>query len=105
MQELIKQVLGYLRGMWQRRWLGLGVAWVVVLVGGIGVFRLPDQYEASARVYVDTQSLLRPLLQGMAITPDATGQVAILSRTLLSRPNVEKINRKSDLDTIARKSA
>ena len=105
MQELIKQVLGYLRGMWQRRWLGLGVAWVVVLVGGIGVFRLPDQYEASARVYVDTQSLLRPLLQGMAITPDATGQVAILSRTLLSRPNVEKIIRKSDLDTSARTSA
>jgi polysaccharide chain length determinant protein (PEP-CTERM system associated) len=105
MQELVQQILGYLRGMWQRRWLGLGVAWVVVIIGGIGVFRLPDQYEAVARVYVDTQSLLRPLLAGMAITPDATGQVAILSRTLLSRPNVEKIIRKSDLDTSARKSA
>ena len=105
MHELIQQILGYLRGMWQRRWIGLAVAWVVVVVGGIGVFRLPDQYEASARVYVDTQSLLRPLLSGMAITPDASGQVAILSRTLLSRPNVEKIIRKSDLDTNARKSA
>ena len=66
MQELVQQILGYLRGMWQRRWLGLGVAWVVVIIGGIGVFRLPDQYEAAARVYVDTQSLLRPLLAGMA---------------------------------------
>jgi len=105
MQDLIQQVLGYLRGMWQRRWIGLAVAWAVVVIGAIGVFRLPDQYEASARVYVDTQSLLRPLLAGMAITPDATGQVAILSRTLLSRPNVEKIIRKGDLDTSARKSA
>ena len=105
MQELIQQILGYLRGMWQRRWIGLAVAWVVVIFGAVGVFRLPDQYEASARVYVDTQSLLRPLLAGMAIAPDASGQVAILSRTLLSRPNVEKIIRKSDLDTSARASA
>ena len=105
MQDLIQQVLVYLRGMWQRRWIGLTVAWVVVIIGGVGVFRLPDQFEASARVYVDTQSLLRPLLAGMAITPDASGQVAILSRTLLSRPNIEKIIRKSDLDTSARASA
>ena len=42
------------------------------------------QYEASARVYVDTQSLLRPLLAGMTVMPDAAGQVAILSRTLLT---------------------
>jgi len=105
MQDLIQQVLVYLRGMWHRRWIGLMVAWVVVIVGAVGVFRLPDQFEASARVYVDTQSLLRPLLAGMAITPDASGQVAILSRTLLSRPNIEKIIRKSDLDTSARASA
>jgi polysaccharide chain length determinant protein (PEP-CTERM system associated) len=105
MQDVIRQLLGYLRGMWQRRWVGLAVAWVVVIAGAIGVFRLPDKYEASARVYVDTQSLLRPLLGGMAIAPDSSGQVAILSRTLLSRPNVEKIIRKSDLDTSARVSA
>jgi len=39
---------------------------------------LPDKYERPARVYVDTQSLLRPLMSRMAITPDAGGQVAIL---------------------------
>ena len=105
MQQLIEQVLDYLRGMWQRRWLGLGVAWVVVIVGAIWIFRLPDQYEASARVYVDTQSMLRPLMSGMTVVPDAGQQTAILSRTLLSRPNVAKIIRKSDLDTSARKSA
>src|SRR6185369_6798809 len=105
MQQLIDQLLDYLRGMWQRRWIGLAIAWVVVIVGAIWVFRLPDQYEASARVYVDTQSMLRPLMQGMTVTPDAGQQTAILSRTLLSRPNVEKIIRKSDLDTSARTTA
>ena len=105
MQQLIEQVVGYLRGMWQRRWFALAFAWVVVIVGSVWVFRLPDQYEASARVYVDTQSMLRPLMQGMTVTPDAGQQTAILSRTLLSRPNVEKIIRKSDLDTSARTTA
>ena len=105
MQQLIAQLLTYLRGMWQRRWMGLAVAWTAALIGAIVVFRLPDQYEASARVYVDTQSMLRPLMSGMTVMPDASQQTAILSRTLLSRPNLEKIIRKSDLDTSARTSA
>ena len=105
MQHLIEQLVDYLRGMWQRRWVGLAVAWVAVIIGSIWVFRLPDQYEASARVYVDTQSMLRPLMSGLTIMPDAGQQTAILSRTLLSRPNVEKIIRKSDLDTSARATA
>jgi polysaccharide chain length determinant protein (PEP-CTERM system associated) len=105
MQQLMEQVLDYLRGMWHRRWYGLAVAWVAVIVGAVWVFRLPDLYEAQARVYVDTQSMLRPLMQGMTVNPDAGQQTAILSRTLLSRPNVAKIIRKSDLDTSSRMSA
>jgi polysaccharide chain length determinant protein (PEP-CTERM system associated) len=105
MQELVEQLLSILRGMWQRRWIGLGVAWLAAIIGTIVVFRLPDKYEASARVYVDTQSMLQPLMAGMAISPDAGQQVSILSRLLLSRPNLEKIIRKSDLDTSAGRNA
>src|SRR3989441_7433637 len=105
MQELVEQIITLLRGMWQRRWIGLGVAWLAAIIGAIIVFRLPDKYEASARVYVDTQSLLQPLMAGMAMTPDAGQQVAILSRILLSRPNLEKIIRKSDLDPKAGRNA
>jgi polysaccharide chain length determinant protein (PEP-CTERM system associated) len=105
MQELVEQLLAMLRGMWQRRWIGLGVAWAAAIIGTIFVFRLPDKYEASARVYVDTQSLLQPLMAGMTINPDPGQYVAILSRILLTRPNLEKIIRKSDLDTSAGKTA
>jgi polysaccharide chain length determinant protein (PEP-CTERM system associated) len=105
MQELVEQLVALGRGMWQRRWIGLGVAWLTAIIGAIVVFRLPDKYEASARVYVDTQSLLQPLMAGMAITPDAGGQVALLSRLLLTRPNIERIVRKSDLDTAAGRNA
>ena len=98
MQELVNQALAHLRGMWHRRWIGLAAAWVIALVGAAVVFRIPEKYEASARVYVDTESLLRPLLQGLAIQPNVDQQVALISRTLISRPNVDKLVRLADLD-------
>ena len=98
MDEIIKQLLGYARGMWKFRWPGLLVAWVVALLGVVLVFRIPDQYEASARIYVDTQSILKPLMSGLTVQPNIEQQVAMLSRTLLSRPNMEKLVRMADLD-------
>jgi polysaccharide chain length determinant protein (PEP-CTERM system associated) len=105
MQELIAQLIGYFRGVWHRRWIGLVVAWLVMAIGVVVIYRMPDKYDASARVYVDTQSLLRPLMAGMAINTDPGYQISILSRILFSRPNLEKIIRKADLDTSSGQSA
>jgi polysaccharide chain length determinant protein (PEP-CTERM system associated) len=98
MDELFRQALTILRGMWKHRLLGLIVAWVVAAIGIVTVFRIPDKYEASARIYVDTQSILKPLMAGLAIEPNLDQQIMILSRTLISRPNVEKLIRMADLD-------
>jgi len=98
MNELLQQALGYLRGMWHRRWIGLAAAWLAAIVGVAVVYRTPERYEASARVYVDTESLLRPMLAGLVIQPNMDQQVALMSRTLLSRPNIEKLIRMADLD-------
>src|SRR5690242_2431184 len=98
MQELLQQALALARGMWHRRWVGLAVAWIAALIGIAIVYRIPERYEASARVYVDTETLLRPLLAGLAIQPNLDQQVAMMSRTLISRPNVEKLIRMADLD-------
>ena len=46
MQELIEQLLAQLRGMWQRRWIGLGVAWLAAIVGAVFVFRLPNVFHS-----------------------------------------------------------
>ena len=105
MQEIFHQILGYLREMWLRKWIGLAVAWIVAMVGVAVVFRIPDQYEANARVFVDTQSLLKPLLAGLAIQPNVDQQVAMMSRTLISRPNVERVVRTADLDLQAQTQA
>lgn len=98
MNDLVRQLSGYLRGMWQRRWIGLAAAWVAAIVGVAAITRVPDRHEASARVYVDTQSLLRPLMAGLSIQPNIEQQVRLISRTLISRPNVEKLVRMADLD-------
>ena len=98
MQELIKQLLGFARGMWRFRWPGVLAAWLVAIVGVVAVFRIPDQYEASARIYVDTQSILKPLMAGLTVQPNVAQQVSMLSRTLLSRPNLERLVRMADLD-------
>lgn len=98
MDELLQQLMTYLRGMWRRRWPGLAVAWIVGIAGAVVLFKMPDQYEASARVYVDTQSVLKPLMSGLAVQPNVNQQISILSRTLISRPNMEKLIRMADLD-------
>lgn len=98
MNELVQQALTILRGMWKFRWPGLVVAWVVAAIGVAAVWRLPDQYQASARIYVDTDSILKPLMAGLAVQPNVEQQIAMLSRTLLSRPNLDKLIRMADLD-------
>ena len=98
MDELLQRVLLHLRAMWHRRWIGLAVAWIAAIIGVAVAYRIPEKYEASARVYVDTQSLLRPVMAGLAIQPNLDQQVSLMSRTLISRPNIEKLVRMADLD-------
>ncbi|MBL8352941.1 MAG: chain length-determining protein [Burkholderiaceae bacterium] len=98
MEELISQLASIARGMWKFRWAGLAVAWLVGVVGAVVAFTVPDRFEASARVFVDTQSILKPLMSGLAVQPNVDQQVAMLSRTLMSRPNLEKLVRMADLD-------
>ena len=104
MDELVRQAIATVRGMWQRRWFGLAAAWIVGIAAGVAVMQIPDKYEATARIYVDTQSVLRPLMQGLAVQPNIEQQVTMLSRTLISRPNVEKLVRMADLDLTTRSS-
>ena len=98
MEEITRQLVGYLRGMWRYRWWGLVGAWLVGAGAATMVMLMPDRYESSARIYVDTKSVLMPLMRGLAVQPAVEQQVAILSRTLISRPNVEKLIRMADLD-------
>jgi polysaccharide chain length determinant protein (PEP-CTERM system associated) len=101
MEHLFSQLTTSLKGIWKHRWSGFGVAWLIVLVGWAKVYSLPNEYQTTARVFVDTQSILKPLMVGMTSVPNVEQQVAIMSRTLLSRPNIERVLRMVDLDVRA----
>ncbi|MDT3706879.1 MAG: GNVR domain-containing protein [Thiobacillus sp.] len=94
--------MAYVKATWQRRWWGVVAAWLVCIVGWTWVMLLPDRYEASARVYVDTQSLLKPLLSGLAVEPNVDQQIKLMTRQLVSRPTLEKVARMTDLDMKAK---
>lgn len=98
MEELIGQISSIARGMWKFRWTGLVVAWIAGALGVVAAIKVPDRYEAMARIFVDTQSILKPLMTGLAVQPNVDQQVTMLSRTLISRPNIEKLVRMADLD-------
>lgn len=98
MDNLRLLVQQYLRAAWRRRWLGVIVAWLVCGLGWVGVYMIPNQFESSARLYVDADAILTPLLKGIAAESSPTTQLEVLQRTLLSRPNLEKLISKTDLD-------
>jgi polysaccharide chain length determinant protein (PEP-CTERM system associated) len=98
MQEFLEIFRSTVRGMWTHRWTGLATAITVGLLGILITYLIPSRYEATARVYVDTQSLLRPVLKDMAVQPNIEQQVAMMGRIILSRPNVDKVMKASDLD-------
>ena len=102
MQDIIAQLLSHVRSTWRYRWYAVLVACPLCIGGWVLVQTLPDQYEASTRVYLDTDSVLRPLMKGLAIGSNVWSQVDFMTKTLLSRPNLEKVARMTDLDLKAK---
>jgi polysaccharide chain length determinant protein (PEP-CTERM system associated) len=98
MDSLRVLISQYLRAAWRRRWMGVIVAWLVCGIGWVVVYTIPNQFESSARLFVDADAVLTPLLRGLAADSAPTTQLEILQRTLLSRPNLEKLVSKTDLD-------
>lgn len=98
MNDVFVQIVSYIGGVWRRRWYMLAVAWIVCGAGWTAVASLPDRYESSARIYVDMDTMLGPLMKGIAVEMNLFQQIDIMRRTLLSRPNVEKIILMTDLD-------
>lgn len=88
----------YAAAGWRQRWKALVVGWGVCLAGWAGVYAIPNQFESSARIYADADAVLGLLLRGIAIDSSPAGQVEVLQRTLLSKPNLEKVILRTELD-------
>lgn len=102
MRDILELVLSHLRMMWLYRWVALSCASVVAVAGWLVVLALPNQYEVKAKIFIDTRSMLAPLLQGMVVGNSlASDSSLLLRRTLLTRPNLEQVARRTDMDLSA----
>lgn len=99
--QALEVIQTYLQGIWLRRRYIVITAWLVCPIGWFYVYKMPPVYEANARLYVETSTFLEPLLRGLAIRTNPDDQIRLMARTLLSRPNLEKIARATDLDVRA----
>ncbi|MDH5387397.1 MAG: Wzz/FepE/Etk N-terminal domain-containing protein [Gammaproteobacteria bacterium] len=98
MNEQLTEIYSYLHGMWRYRWPALLVAWSLALIGWIYVIAMPNQYNAKAVIYIDTSSIMKPLLKGLAPETDSFDEIKVMSRVLLSRDNLLSVIRETDMD-------
>jgi polysaccharide chain length determinant protein (PEP-CTERM system associated) len=99
MHELLAQLETHVRMAWRYRWVGFAAALAVCLVGWAVVLLMPNQYGVSAKVYLDTSTMLTPVLRGIALDQNVRlSTILMIRRTLLTRPNLEAISRAADLD-------
>lgn len=98
LQHTVVQLLDYVKGIWIKKRYVILFSWLICPVGFVYVTSLPDQYSSKAQVFVDTRSVLQPLLRGLAIQTNPDQEIQMMAKTLLSRSNVEIIARESDLD-------
>ena len=93
MKPYLTRVIAFLAGAWRYRWQGLAACWAVCLIGWLGIWAIPDQYAVQAIVYIDTDNVLGPLMRGLTVPEDQDQQVAIMLKSMTTRPNLEQIVR------------
>jgi polysaccharide chain length determinant protein (PEP-CTERM system associated) len=98
MQPWMIQVRTYLSGAWHYRWTAMAIAWAICIAGWIGIAFIPNQFQAVAKIYVDTDTMMTPLLKGLAVTTNPEQQVSVMMNTLLTRPNLEQVVRLTNSD-------
>src|ERR1700761_2591988 len=91
MKPLLMKVVTLLVGAWRYRWQGLAAAWIVCLGGWLAVWSIPDKYAVQAKIYIDTDTVLGPLMRGLTVPQDQDLQIQIMLQKLTSRPNLEQI--------------
>ena len=102
MNETLEQLREHSLGVWRFRRVAVVTAWAAAIIGWLMVLSWPDQFEATARVFVNTSTALRPLLQGLAVDQDIDSQLNMVRESLLGRPRLERVAREADLDVQAK---
>jgi protein tyrosine kinase modulator len=97
MSLVLDDLMDRLQDLWRFRWSALVTVCVLAAAGWMLVFALPDVYEASAKVFVDTRTVLTPALQGLAVEQDVNAQLNYVHQSLLGGPQLEMIAKESGI--------
>ena len=97
MHAAVQDLLDQLRGAWRFRWVALSVAWCAALLLWLGVFLIPNTYESSASVFVDTQTTLSEATHGLSLGDDINSQIERVQEALLGGPQLRKVANETNL--------
>ncbi|HUN25880.1 MAG TPA: XrtA system polysaccharide chain length determinant [Steroidobacteraceae bacterium] len=94
---VVQDFLDQLRGAWRFRSSALVVTWCAALLLWVGVFLIPDTYEATARVFVDTRTTLSEATQGLGLGDNVDSQIQRVREALVGAPALEKVAEETNL--------
>lgn len=98
MQETLGGIIFYARSIWRYRWYAMAVTWLIVLLGWAVVSKKPVIYTASAKIHIDTSTVLQPLFKDSTGEQPFSVMISLMARQLVSRPNLEQVARTVGLD-------
>lgn len=99
MQEQLYEIISYLKGAFKYKWVAIIIAWLLCIVGWIYVSAMPNKYTSTAKVHVETRTMLRPLLSGMTIESDVRGLLRVMQQLMFTKNNLEQIIKLSELSS------
>lgn len=98
LSDIPQPVLRYATGLWRRRWVVVIVAWLVALAGWFMIWLMPDVYQARAQVYVQTETILDPVMNGVTARVNYDRRVEVMTLQLLTKPNMREAVLRAGLD-------
>lgn len=90
MNNIYDEIRSAIYSVWHRRWLALGVAWGVCLLGWLLVGLIPNSYESKARIYVKLEDVLSDVT---GVPTSNKRDIERVQQTLTSAVNLEKVIR------------
>jgi len=100
LNQLLEELRAGLWAVWNRRWLALGIAWGVCLLGWLVVALIPNSYESEARIFVQLDDVLA---EQIGIGANARERdIDRIRQTLVSSVNLETVVRSTRIgDTVS----
>ncbi|CDO36685.1 XrtA system polysaccharide chain length determinant [Novosphingobium sp. KN65.2] len=99
MNSLYEELLAAIHSVWHRRWIALGIAWGICLLGWLVVALIPNSYESRARIFIQLDDALAEQV-GIGVA-DKKRDIERIRQTLTSAVNLEKVVRSTRIgDTI-----